>query len=187
MTGPVNSRQGEYLNGIKVSTRALFDLINGILDLASIDAGAITLNLQSLDVGHIVRDAAEGVRYRLIDGTTLGLRTGQNIGQFVADERRIRQILFALLSIAIDTSPTGANIVLEAQRVSNTVVFSVSSRESSASLDEVDTMFRSGYPSSGLGLSVARSFVELHGGTFQIKAGAEGGMAAICVFPSRKG
>ena len=65
-TGPLNDRQSEYLGYITISTNALLALINDILDLATIDAGAMTLNLGQVDIRKTMEAAAEGVNDRLV-------------------------------------------------------------------------------------------------------------------------
>ncbi len=104
--GPLNQKQAEYLGYITASTNALLALINNILDLATIDAGAMTLNLGEVDIRASMEAAAEGVQDRLVKNRiTLDIRSPANIGSFIADERRLRQILFNLLSNAVGFSP----------------------------------------------------------------------------------
>src|SRR5690242_7605693 len=92
--GPLNQKQAEYLGYISASTNALLALINNILDLATIDAGAMTLNLTDVDIRASMEAAAEGVQDRLArNQITLDIRAPADIGSFVADERRLRQVL----------------------------------------------------------------------------------------------
>src|SRR4029079_11102594 len=88
-TGPMNEKQREYLSYITTSTNALLAIINNILDLATIDAGAMTLNLADVDIRASMKAAAEGVQDRLAkDNLSLEIRAAANIGNFTADERR---------------------------------------------------------------------------------------------------
>ena len=108
--GPLTQKQSEYLGYITASTNALLALINNILDLATIDAGAMTLNLGDVDIRASMEAAAEGVQDRLVKNRiTLDIRAPANIGSFTADERRLRQILFNLLSNAVGFSPARRN------------------------------------------------------------------------------
>src|SRR6185369_5465447 len=117
-TGALNAKQREYLGYINSSTNALLAIINDILDLATIDAGAMKLNLGPVDVRRTMGAAAEGVQDRLVkDGLVLEIDATPNIGMFIADERRVRQILFNLLANAIGFSPPGATIKLSAERL----------------------------------------------------------------------
>jgi signal transduction histidine kinase len=192
-TGPLNAKQSEYLGYITVSTNALLALINDILDLASIDAGAMALNLGEVDIATTMREAAEGVRDRLVkDAITLDIRTSPDIGSFVADRRRVRQVLFNLLSNAIGFSPTGGTVRFAAQRRSDCVVFSVSDEGPGIPVEIKDRIFErfethplgSQHRGAGLGLSIVRSFVELHGGTVILDSDQGRGTTVICAFPT---
>jgi signal transduction histidine kinase len=191
-TGPLTSRQREYLGYINVSTNALLAIINNILDLATIDAGAMTLNLGSVDIRRTMDAAAEGIQDRLVkDGLSLEIRAASGIGSFVADERRIRQILFNLLSNAVGFSPAGETVTLAAERRRDAVVFSVTDHGPGIPVEMKDRVFDwfqtdsrgSHHRGVGLGLSIVRSFVELHGGTVQIDSAVGRGTTVICVFP----
>ena len=109
-TGPLAPKQREYLDYITVSTNTLLALINNILDLATIDAGRMQLNLGPVDIRQTMAAAAEGVQDRLVSaGIALEIRADDDIGSFIADERRVRQILFNLLANAVGFSPPGAH------------------------------------------------------------------------------
>ena len=106
----------EYLGYITASSNALLAIINNILDLASIGAGAMTLDLEPVDIRATMDAAAEGVQDRLVkNNIRLELNAPADIGSFVADERRVRQILFNLLSNAVGFSPPGETVVLTAR------------------------------------------------------------------------
>ena len=191
-TGPLNEKQREYLGYITTSTNALLAIINNILDLASIDAGAMTLDLGPVDIRRTMHDAAEGVQDRLVQSDiSLNIRVAPDIGSFVADERRVRQTLFNLLANAIGFSPAGETVTLSAQRLKDAVVFSVTDRGPGIPADVKDKVFDwfethslgSRHRGTGLGLSLVRSFVELHGGTVTIDSAVGTGTTVTCVFP----
>ncbi|WP_210208607.1 sensor histidine kinase [Rhodoplanes roseus] len=191
-TGPLNDKQAEYLGYITVSTNALLAIINNILDLATIDAGAMTLNLGSVDIRATMEAAAEGVQDRVVQNDlVLDLRAHPAIGAFTADGRRLRQILFNLLSNAIGFSPAGGRVTLAAERNQDAVVFSVSDEGPGIPPELTDKVFDwfesdprgSGHRGAGLGLSIVRSFVELHGGTVRIESTIGQGTTVMCIFP----
>ncbi len=191
-TGPLNEKQREYLGYITTSTNALLAIINNILDLASIDAGAMTLDLGPVDIRKTMHDAAEGVQDRLMQSDiALAIRVAPDIGSFVADERRVRQTLFNLLANAIGFSPAGETITLAAQRLKDAVVFSVTDHGPGIPADVKDKVFDwfethslgSRHRGTGLGLSLVRSFVELHGGSVTIDSAVGTGTTVTCVFP----
>src|SRR5262249_60373470 len=89
LTGPLTDKQREYLSYITVSTNALLAIINNILDLATIDAGTMQLNLGAVDIRKTMEAAAEGVQDRLVkNGIRLEIRAAPHIAAFVADQRR---------------------------------------------------------------------------------------------------
>jgi signal transduction histidine kinase len=191
-TGPLSEKQREYLGYISSSSGALLAIINDILDLASIDAGAMKLDLGAVDIRRTIEEAADGVRDRLAEHELeLDVRAADDIGSFTADERRVRQILFNLLSNAVAFSPSGEAITLTAERHAEAVVFSVIDRGCGISRDIVDRVFNrfeshaggSQHRGAGLGLSIVRSFVELHGGTVTLDSAEGRGTTVTCVFP----
>ncbi len=191
-TGPLSDKQQEYLGYISSSSAALLAIINDILDLASIDAGAMKLDLGLVDIRGTIEAAAEGVQDRLKEhALTLDIRAARDIGSFTADERRIRQILFNLLSNAIVFSPSEGTITLTADRTPEAVVFSVVDRGRGIPHDILDRVFNrfeshglgSQHNGAGLGLSIVRSFVELHGGVVKLESAEGRGTTVSCVFP----
>ncbi|MGH6994062.1 MAG: PAS-domain containing protein [Stellaceae bacterium] len=191
--GPLTDKQREYLGYITASTNALLALINNILDLATIDAGAMTLSLTEVDIGASMTAAAEGVQDRLAkDNITLDIRAAPHIGSFMADERRLRQILFNLLSNAVGFSPPGETVVLSAERRSDAVVFTVVDHGPGIPPEAKDKVFDwfetdsmgSQHRGTGLGLSLVRSFVQLHGGSVTIDSTLGQGTTVTCVFPT---
>ncbi len=125
--GPLNARQLEYAGVISKSSSALLAIINDILDLASIDAGALELRLEDVEVREAMRAAAEGVQDRLLEhGIDLKIIATDDFGAFRADGRRVKQILFNLLSNAIGFSDEGQTVTLTALRRGNEIAFKVS-------------------------------------------------------------
>ena len=191
-TGPLTGKQREYLGYIGASSSALLTIINDILDLATIDAGAMTLDLKAVDIRAAVDAAAEGVKGRVAEqGIRLDVRAAGDVGSFMADERRVRQILFNLLSNAVSFSPAGETVRLTVERRDDAVVFAVTDRGPGipdAIGEKVFDRFEShalgsGHRGAGLGLSIVRSFVELHGGTVRLDSAVGRGTTVTCVFP----
>lgn len=193
--GPLNPRQHEYLGYITSSTNALLAIVDNILDLATIEAGAMTLDLAPIDIRQTMEAAAEGVQDRLTqDQITLELQAEPDIGTFMADERRIRQALFNLLSNAVGFSPHGGTVVLAARREAGALVLSVADQGPGIPPEMKDKVFEwfeshpfgSRHRGVGLGLSLVRSFVGLHGGTVRIESEVGHGTTVICVLPARQ-
>jgi signal transduction histidine kinase len=190
--GPLTPKQREYLSYITMSTNSLLAIINNILDLATIDAGAMTLNLGDVDIRATMDAAAEGIQDRLAtDNLTLDIRTSPSIGSFTADASRVRQVLFNLLSNAAGFSPPGSSIEFSAERRPDAVVFKVTDHGPGISADMQEKVFDwfethgqgSQHRGTGLGLSLVRSFVELHGGTVMLDSAVGDGTTVTCIFP----
>ncbi len=191
-TGPLAPKQREYLDYITVSTNTLLALINNILDLATIDAGRMQLNLGLVDIRATMAAAAEGVQDRLVSaGLVLDIRAARDIGSFTADERRVRQILFNLLANAVSFASAGGIVALQAERRADAVVFSVIDQGPGIPPEVMEKVFDwfethslgSHHRGTGIGLSLVRSFVELHGGTVTIASVVGEGTTVTCTFP----
>lgn len=192
-TGPLAPKQAEYLDYITVSSNTLLALINNILDLATIDAGRMQLNLGRVDIRETIQAAAEGVQDRLVGaGLRLDVKAAMNIGSFVADARRVRQILFNLLANAVSFSPPGSTITLEAERRGSDVAFAVIDTGPGIPPDVLERVFNwfethslgLSHRGPGIGLSLVRSFVELHGGKVSIASVVGQGTTVTCTFPA---
>ncbi|HUB64273.1 MAG TPA: ATP-binding protein [Methylocella sp.] len=192
--GPLNAKQREYTGYVMKSSSALLAIINDILDLASIDADAMELSLEDVDIAQTMQAAAEGVQDRIAESAlTLHVATMEGIGSFVADGKRIRQILFNLLSNAIGFSSPGQTVDLAAARQGSDILFTVTDEGSGIPpeiLEQVFDRFKtyttgSRHRGVGLGLSIVRSFVELHGGRVEILSVPGKGTRATCFFPSQ--
>jgi signal transduction histidine kinase len=136
--------------------------------------------------------AAEGVQDRLVGaGLSLDMSAPRGIGSFTADERRVRQVLFNLLANAVSFSPGGSTITLLAERRADAVVFAVTDRGPGIPPEVLEKVFDwfethslgSHHRGTGIGLSLVRSFVELHGGTVTITSVVGEGTTVTCAFP----
>jgi signal transduction histidine kinase len=191
-TGPLTPKQAEYLDYVTKSTNALLALTNNILDLATIDAGAMKLELGPVDIGKAIAAAAEGIQDRLAtDRIRLKIDTLPNIGNFVGDERRVVQVLYNLLANAVGFSPQDATVVVAARRTDRSVVFTVTDSGPGIPAEVKDKVFDwfeshsqgSRHRGAGLGLSLVRSFVELHGGKVRVDSIVGRGTTVTCDFP----
>jgi signal transduction histidine kinase len=191
-TGPLMPKQAEYLNYITASTSALLALTNNILDLATIDAGAMKLELGPVDIGKAIEAAAEGIQDRLAtDRIELKVDIDPNIGTFIGDERRVVQVLYNLLANAVGFSPQDAAVAISAKRNEHRIVFTVTDFGPGIPPDVKDRMFGwfeshsngSRHRGAGLGLSLVESFVELHGGKVRVDSIVGKGTTVTCEFP----
>ena len=192
--GPLTERQREYAGHIRQSSDALLAIIDDILDLATIDRDALELQLSDVDVSAAMNAAALGVQDRLAE-LKIDLRivaTPTAIGTFRADAKRLRQVLFNLLSNAIGFSEPGQTVTLAAMRRDDAVVFKVSDQGRGIPQDILDKVFDrfqshtvgSRHRGVGLGLSLVKSLVELHEGRILIDSAVGEGTTVTCIFPA---
>ena len=194
MVGALNDKQQDYLAHIQQSSQALMALIDDILDLASLDTGELRLNAEDTDIGETIEAAVAGVRDRLAEAhLLLTLDVPSDIGRFTADAKRVRQILFNLLSNAVGFSRPGGRIIVRARRdAAQNVQLIVEDEGRGIPADILDRVFDrfethtkgTRHRGPGLGLSLVRAFVELHGGLVRIESVPDKGTKVTCLFPA---
>ncbi|MBV2142063.1 PAS-domain containing protein [Falsochrobactrum sp. TDYN1] len=195
--GSLNERQLEYLDHIGTSSSVLLAIVNDILDLATVDAGIMQLDIDEVSIADEVDAAAKRVSERFHEhDISLHIDIADDIEVFKADANRVRQVLFNLLSNAANYAPEGSTVALQVVRDGSDIVFAVRDEGPGMPTDVLDTVFKrfQAYPNGGrkrgvgLGLSIVKSFVELHGGKVVIETGPEAGLKTgtmvICRFPS---
>lgn len=191
--GSLNTRQHDYLKYIAAESATLLNIVNDILDLATVDAGIMELNIGKVNITEAMHYAIARIEDRLSEK---GIRMEQNItpglDNFHADGARVRQVLVNLLSNAANFAPVNSSVRFTAHANGENIVFCVHDEGCGISDDILDTIFkrfttyaRPGHkPGAGLGLSIVKSFVELHQGTVDIDTGPDKGTTVICRFPA---
>jgi signal transduction histidine kinase len=187
--GELSARQLDYSRGILDSSHRLLSLINDILDLATIEAGYMTLETQELDIHTLMSSVLALSRERARNqNLKLEFDCPPDIGSFFGDERRLKQALFNLISNALKFTPAGGTVTLAARRTAERVALIVADtgvgvpREDQARIFE---KFERGSPNArhsgpGLGLSLVKSFIELHGGTVEMDSRPGTGTTVTC-------
>ncbi len=190
--GTLNDKQIEYTRTIMDASKKLLLLINDVLDLATIEAGRMALNRRMINIGDLLNAAkqmtAEWARQQSLE---IIVDSPSTVGSFEADEHRMKQVLFNLISNAIKYTPAGGSITLEARREEPWIILSVSDTGTGIAEADRERVFgkfeRAGSPSRqagvGLGLSLVKSFVELHGGTIEIDSAPGKGTRISCRLP----
>jgi signal transduction histidine kinase len=193
--GALNQRQGEYADAIVKASGGLRDLINDILDLSTIEAGAMELELHELDLYALlsgVSDHAQEWAGKI--GLTLALECRKDAGSFIADGRRLRQVVFNLLSNAFKFTPRGGRVTLGGEIAGDDVRFFVADTGPGVSPELMPSAFerfsakgvavtRAG---AGLGLALVNRFVELHHGWVELESQAGHGTRVTCHLPRRR-
>jgi signal transduction histidine kinase len=187
--GDLNSRQIEYSRGILASSHQLMKLINDILDLATIEAGYMALETGRVEVSEMLQAVLALTRERARNrDLEIELHCPLDIGAVMADERRLKQALFNLISNSIKFTPPGGAISIEAERREGELLLIVADTGIGIPQSEqarVLEKFERGAQQSGagLGLSLVKSLIELHGGTVSIESATGRGTRIICRLP----
>jgi signal transduction histidine kinase len=179
--GELNEKQAEYTDDILTSGRHLLSLINEILDLSKVEAGRMELELATFDLPLAIDNARTFVRERATKhGITLDVDVDERLGDYVGDERKIKQILLNLLSNAVKFTPEGGRIGIHARQVNGSVKISVSDTGIGIAPEDQATIFEEfrqvggdyaqKKEGTGLGLTLAKKFVELHGGRIWVES-----------------
>jgi signal transduction histidine kinase len=194
--GELNDKQAEYTSDILTSGQHLLSLINEILDLSKVEAGRMELELASFDLPLAIDNARTFVRERAVKhGITLDVDVDDRLGEYVGDERKIKQILLNLLSNAVKFTPEGGRISITANKTDNGAEISVSDTGIGIALEDQPKIFEEfrqvGSDSThktegtGLGLTLAKKFVELHGGRIWVESAVGKGSTFIFTLPDR--
>ena len=181
MFGELNEQQLRYVGDVLESGQHLLSLINDILDLSKVEAGRMELELSEVSLPLTLQSGLtmQGERAQRT-GITLGLTVHPDDLVVRADERKLRQIVFNLLSNAVKFTPPGGRVDVSARLTDGIVEVAVTDTGSGIAPEDQDLIFEEfqqarGDPAgpwegTGLGLPLARSFVELHGGRLWVES-----------------
>jgi signal transduction histidine kinase len=181
MFGPLNASQKQYVEDVLDAGRHLLSLINDILDLSKVEAGQMELTLadvsilETLESGLTMHQARAGR-----NEITIRLTIEPDVGAVRADERKVRQVVFNLLSNAVKFTPSGGRVDITARRHDGVVEIAVADTGIGISpvdqeriFEEFQQVHAAGMPSpegTGLGLTLSKRFVELHGGRLWVQS-----------------
>jgi len=193
--GDLTERQADYIECILQASTLLMALIDDILDLATIEAGYMALDVQEVQVSALMNGLAELARERA-DQSDLKIEVDcpEDIGSVRADAVRLRQALFNLVSNAIQFTPPGGTVTLAVRRDAKKMLISVTDTGIGISpkdqkrvfhkFERVDPNARES--GAGLGLALTKSLIELHGGTVELESAPGKGTRAVCRVPVRQ-
>jgi len=197
MFGDLNEKQEEYLKDIYASGTHLLSLINDILDLSKIEAGRMELELTDFDLPTALDNALTLVRERAgRRNITLRTSVDERLGEVRADERKIRQVVLNLLSNAIKFTPESGRIEVAAVPRDGSVEISVADTGVGIAREDHEAVFEEfrqvgtadkKVEGTGLGLTLCRKFVELHGGRIWVKSEVGVGSTFTFTIPVRRG
>lgn len=173
--GELNARQAKYISNILTSGHHLLGLINDILDLSKVEAGHMALEYEVLDVAGVL-DSAGSIVKELAGkkGLSMTTRVEEGLPPLAADPVRLKQVLYNLLSNAIKFTPDGGSIVVLARDAGGGLEVEVTDtgiglrpadlEHIFGEFEQVDSSYARQQQGTGLGLSLTRRLVEMHGG-----------------------
>jgi signal transduction histidine kinase len=187
-TGTISPVHQEYLTDVLASSQHLLSLINDVLDVSKLEAGRLELQLVPVDPALIVHESLQMVSEQAAaNQIDFQMEVNELPKQVILDERKIRQVLINLLSNAVKFTPAGGKIYLAARlKNDNPSLLEVSVRDTGIGLGtqdlvrafepfvQVENMINRNNKGTGLGLPLARQFVELHGGKLWVESEGEG-------------
>jgi signal transduction histidine kinase len=179
--GELNDKQNEYVDDILSSGRHLLSLINDILDLSKIEAGRMELEITTFYLPDAIENAILLIRERASrHGIKLDRSIDERLGEFSGDERKVKQVLVNLLSNAVKFTPEGGQIKVEAGLGDHAVIISVTDTGIGIAKEDQEAIFEEFRQASGsyahkregtgLGLTLTRRFVEMHGGKIWVES-----------------
>jgi len=194
--GPLNSQQAEYVEDIHLSGQHLLNLVNEILELSKAEAGKLDLHEEPTSVDMLLDDCVRliHIRARQVGLTLIRLPLEHEVSLLV-DPVKARQILMNLLTNAIKFTPAGGRIVLGAEAmpcggieiaVADTGIGMTAEQIERAfePFVQIDNKFNRQYDGTGLGLTLSRRLIELHGGNLKIESTPGIGTTARIYIPA---
>jgi signal transduction histidine kinase len=188
--GALTERQTDHVRAILSASDHLNKLIENILDLALIEAGRMDLDLDMVNLEDLITDGIEMVVSKAED-TEVTVRADVigKLGTIRGDARRIKQVLFNLVSNSLRFTEPGGEVVVSAQRVGDMITLSVRDNGIGLEADKRATSFDSfvsgDQRGAGLGLALVKHFIHLHGGTVGMKSVDGGGLEVTCWLPAQ--
>ena len=190
--GALNERQLDYSHGILDGSHRLLALINDVLDLATIESGRMALDIAPIDVHAMLAGILSLTRERIgALPIEVDFDCPTDIGMIEGDERRVRQVLFNLISNALKFTPKTGLISISAKRVDDEIGITIADNGIGIPREDQKRVFekfersrsRGEQSGPGLGLPLVKSFVELHGGHIDLVSDPGQGTAITCWLP----
>ncbi|MFZ3181445.1 MAG: HAMP domain-containing sensor histidine kinase [Methylocystis silviterrae] len=188
------AKQREYASIISDSGHHLLEIVNSILDMSKIESGAMEIAAESFALRTLADQCCDMMQLKADQsGVTLARDYAETLGEIVADKRGCRQILINLLSNAVKFTPRGGTVKMLLQPEGNHVVVAVADDGAGIAAGDLaglgDPFFQAraslerGHEGTGLGLSVVRGLVGLHGGSITIESGPQAGTTVSVRLP----
>jgi len=196
LTGPISDAHKEYLKDIWESGKHLLSLINDVLDLSKIEAGAMELELEEFFINEILEGSLVMFKEKAMKhGIKLSADIPVNIGSITADARKIKQVVFNLLSNAVKFTPDGGEVGITARRKDSAIEITVWDTGIGIAKEDMERLFQpfqqleasltKKYEGTGLGLHLSKRIIELHSGRIWVESEINKGSRFSFTIPVR--
>jgi len=192
LMGQMAPRQRDYVLDIHSAAGDLTTIIDAIIDLSAIDAGAMELRLGRIEITELLERATARIMSALERrNQSIDIEVAENVPEIMGDEARLEQVLGHLLSNASGFSPEGGRITMGARRAGDQVQIWVADKGRGMDSEFQAKAFErfQSRPSAGshrgpgLGLALVKSFTELHGGRVSLVSKLDQGTTVVCTLP----
>ena len=190
LAGKLNDKQKEFVTDIQASGIMLLGMINEILDISKIEAGALKLNRSKFDISRAVLETCNIIK-PLAEQKKIDLATEIENIEINADYQKIQQILFNLLSNAIKYTPENGNIWIKVNKTDGFAVITVKDNGIGIAKENQEKIFEkfeqisnvNSMLSTGLGLAITRELVKMHDGTIKVNSEKDKGSEFVVSIP----
>lgn len=193
--GKLNEKQKDYVSDVLGSGNHLLSLINDILDLSKIEAGKMELSLSSFSLKHLLEESLILIREKVLKhNIKVSIDIGNDVEEMIGDSRKIKQVVFNLISNAIKFTPDGGKAGIRAKRIDASYEVTVWDTGIGVSQEDQERLFKEfaqlqntytkKQSGTGLGLAISKKLIELHKGRIWVESeGRDKGCAFKFILP----
>jgi len=194
IAGPLNEKQLKYIQFISLSGKNLLNIINNILDLSKAESGKEELKREILPVHESICRAVSMILPQTLEkNITLTYKSESKKIQVYADMSKFHQIVYNLLNNAVKFTPSGGSVKVFSQKGQNSVFITIRDTGIGIPEERIDDIFKPFvqidsslnrlFEGTGLGLTLAKKYVEMHGGNIQVESAVGKGSSFIIKLP----
>lgn len=196
LEGDINEEQQKDLHTVYTNSKLLLELINGLLDLARIEAGKTVLSYEVFTISNLLSEAVPGIEQLAREkGLTLTYSAAPDIDSLYADRAKTKQVLINILGNAVKFTNEGS-VKLNVATTDGDIIFSVTDTGIGMKEEDLEAIFDSfkqvgpaqiaGYEGTGLGLAISKQFIEMQGGRIWAQSELGKGSTLTFTLPKKK-
>jgi two-component system CheB/CheR fusion protein len=186
MFGPLNEKQKRYVENVVSSSKHLLNLINDVLDLSKVEAGKMELEPGKIRLKTTLEYALDMQREKALKhNIDLALKVAPEANiEMMADERKLKQVMFNLLSNALKFTPDGGRVTVGVKKAGGEIEIGVEDTGLGVKAEDIPKLFTAfsqldtgptrSHEGTGLGLALTKQLVEMHGGRIRAESAGEG-------------